>query len=170
MSTTVSVKTAPRVVASRVDPFTTGANDTIEIDLPVSTASGVPVAGVQLAVDASKLWVASLSLAASTPVTLDLAALATGKGDAAFADVTLLAVYNLEASGSGRKCRLGNEGSGGEWYDPLGTAGSVLDVPAARARVLDRAEATGWTVGTRHLLKLDPGANPCAVVVVIAGH
>jgi hypothetical protein len=170
MSVVVDVKAAARTVASRVDSFTAGAADTIGVDLPVDMSSGFAVPAYQKPVAASKLWVATLGLLAATPRVLDLTALAGGQGDASFAQVTLFGVYNLEAPDSGRSCLIGNEGSPAEWYDVLGLVGSVLEVPAGRERVLDNGSATGWPVGARKLVRLDPGATPCTVVVVVAGN
>jgi hypothetical protein len=170
MSATVSVKVGPRVVASRIEPFGSGADDTIAVDLPVDTSSGITVRGVQTAVAATKLWCASISLVASTPVTLDLTALTGGKGDTAFSDVTLLDVVNTEAASSARVVQIGNEGSANEWYAPLGAAGSILEIPPATSRPLYRADTPGWTVSTRKLLKINPGSTPATIVVLIAGH
>lgn len=167
---TVSVKVAPRVVATRSDQLASGIANDIAIDVPVTAVGAVNVAGVQTALDATKLWTRAISLSASTPVNLDLTALTSGQGDTAFADVTMLALINTEGATSGRTLTIGAEGSANEWYDPLGASGSKLIVPAGSTRLLYLPTAAGWTVATRKLLKLDPGANPCAVVVVIAGH
>jgi hypothetical protein len=111
-----------------------------------------------------------LALSISTPVTLDLTALTGGEGDAAFTKVVLLDIRNLEAAGSGKTLTIGAEGSAGEWYDPIGTAaGAKLTVPPATGRQLYTLESAGYAVGTRKLLKLDPGANAVSVLVTIAG-
>ncbi|MFO0960867.1 MAG: hypothetical protein U0800_26085 [Isosphaeraceae bacterium] len=124
-------------------------------------------------IDASKLWAGTIPLAASTPQTLDLSALAGGRGDTSFSDVTLIAIVSLEdpAAHPARACAVGDPAMGSASLDdPIGASGSVIAVPSGTTRLLYLATATGWAVGTRRRLKLDPGADSCNVLVIIAGH
>jgi hypothetical protein len=114
------------------------------------------------------LYAGTVPLPANTPVTLDLRALADFQGKPVnFARARLFYAFN-PGRVDGPIIRLGNAGPG-EWTAFL-PAGGTLPLPAQGEWCFSAPMATGLPVTpTSHLLKIDPGPDTQALVLVIAG-
>lgn len=149
----------------------------IDVHLPAkSFASGYQARGGQGPAVAfplaTKAAAAAIALAASTPLDIDLTALSASLfvGDLSLAKVLLLDVRSLEAPGSGRLLTLGGSGGSTEWYAPFGQAtGKTLDVPPGTVRQVFTLETAGYAVGTRKILRLDPGGSPHSLQLFLVG-
>lgn len=170
MSVSVVAKITPKLEMSRVETLATGVSGgDLEVKLPAELIGDHAANFKPVELTCTKSWTAVIPLAASTPVNLNLSALAGGKGDTAFTAYKFVDVRNNEAVGSGRNLIIGAEGSANEAYEPFGAAGSKLTIPPGTARQLYTRETAGWTVSTHALLKLDPGSNPVNCTVTIGG-
>lgn len=170
MSVTVTAKVAARVRAQRLETLITGINDTIDFDFPVFVNGSVVVPNYLATLIASKLYLGNYALSASTPLSIDLAALSGGKGDTSFSDVVAIDVVSTEDPASGRLLTVGNEGSSAEWFGPFGAAGRSTAMEPGTSLLRYRLTSPGWSVGARHLLKVDPGANPHNFLLIVIGN
>ena len=116
----------------------------------------------------SKMWTNTISLATSTPQTLDLTALSGGAGDTSLASVKIFAIYNNETTAS-KKVTVGNAAST-QFKGPLSSGTTTIDIDGGAAMVLFSSTAAGWTTSSLNNLKLDPGSNAVSVTVVLAGN
>jgi hypothetical protein len=170
MSVTVTCTVTPSAKVTRTNVLATGVSGgDINATLPSSLLGSIAVGGGASVITTTKAWVGEFALSASTPVDLDLSALVGGQGDTAFTAVKLLYVMSLETAAAAKDLKLGGSTGASEWYDPVGEAtGDKLRVPSGTARMLYHL-GTGFAVGTRHVLRLDPGTNAQSVLVLIAG-
>lgn len=116
---------------------------------------------------ASRSWSGVLTLAASTPQTLDLTSLTGPRGTETFATVVTLYVYNTTTT-AGYAVTIGNAASNA-FTGPLSGTTPTYTIPPG-SRLVWENNGTAWTVdGTHKSLKFDPGSNPVSVRVVILG-
>lgn len=106
------------------------------------------------------------TLAASTPLDLDLTALPSAAGTVNLAAVKGLYARNLSAT---HPLTLDTTVANG-WRAATGGAGGKITIPAGGFASLC-APGAGWavTAGTGDILRLDPGSNPVAYEIVLAG-
>ncbi|QDV34027.1 hypothetical protein [Tautonia plasticadhaerens] len=167
MSVTVSI--TPKLEATRTESLIAGVSGgNVSIALPSSTVGSQTRAGGAVAITCTKLWTRVISLASSTPETLDLTALTGGKGDTSFSAVKLVDVRNNEAADSGEVLAVGGAAST-PFLGFLGAADDTLKVDPGCARTLYTRASAGWSTAGANNLKLDPGANAISVTVTIAG-
>lgn len=164
-----SVTGSVSAVASftRTDTLTTGATDQQKAVLPANSAPMEFTSGTGIS-QVNKLWVRTVSLSASTPVTLDLTALTGGVGDTSFAAIKSITFINHETAGGGKDVTVGAAAST-PFTGPLGGTTPTIDVQAGTSLPWVNPEAAGWACGTNKNLKLDPGANAITLSLVIAG-
>lgn len=171
--TTVICQITPTLLLRRFTDFSPNGGFRaagIDLKLPSQLWGSVMVPGGAVDLPASGAWVGRFAAGASTPVSLDLTALVGGQGDTAFTLIRAIDIRSLEAAGSGRILTVGASGGSTEFYDPIGdAAGAKLVIPPGTGRQLYTLETGGWAVGTRKILKLDPGSNPHSFLIAIAG-
>lgn len=165
----VTASVTPGITILSSDTLVSGLKNRSELRLPngyapVEFANGTGVGQV------SVKYAAVLTLAASTPQTLDLTALTGGTGAAAFAKAKVLGVYSNDAANGGKDVIVGG-GATNPFVGPLAGTAPTYTVKAGCAWVhFDRSTA-GMTVdGTHKLIKFDPGSNACSITVVFAGN
>lgn len=110
------------------------------------------------------------SLAASTPVTIDLTTIKLVDGGVGFAHVREIIINNGATNGT-FKLLLGDSGANGfkAPFDGVVT-GKVAVMPGLPTVLSNWLATSGWTVdATNKDLKLDPGANAVPVILWIKG-
>jgi hypothetical protein len=133
---------------------------------PIAFANGTGAGQVSVA------WSDTRTYAASTPVTLDLTALAsaaTNTGAANFAKVKVLYIANNEAIGSGHNVIVGAAASTA-FTGPLGGTTPTFTIEPGCVFMAFAQSSTAWTTTSANNLKIDPGANNCSVTIVVAGN
>lgn len=117
----------------------------------------------------NQIWRNQISLASSTPQTLDLTALADPEftsGTFAFSKVKVIIAVNLTTTYTAA-VTLFNAAS--NQFTPLSSTTATLDVYGNSRQVFTHPGA-GWTVsGSAKNLKLDPGATAQTLFLLIAG-
>jgi hypothetical protein len=165
---TVTASVLPGVTVTGTTSVTGGVVTSASIKLPsgyapISFASGTSAGQV------SVKWSNTLTLAAA-PTSLDLTNLSGGTGAATFTKVKLLAIYSTDAANSGNDVTVGNSGAD-DWTGPLSDATCTYTIKAGGSWVVYDLSTTAMTVdGTHKILQLDPGAQTCHCVVVVAGN
>lgn len=171
MSVSVAVSVTPSLALTRTDTGATGETDTLEVVRP-SNSRGTAAAAVTLTCTKAGS-IASFSLAASTPVDLNLSTILTAisawKGDTSFSDVKLIDVTNNEAPGSGRKLTMFGKGTTAAFLGPVPNNTSQITIDPGCRRQFYTRESAGWTVGTANIIRLDPGTNPVNISLSTAG-
>ena len=133
---------------------------------PISFANGT--AAQQVSVQ----WSDTRTYVASTPVTYDLTALtsaSTNTGNATFAKIKVMGIYNNETT-AGHDITVSG-GASNPFVGPLGGTTPTYTIKAGTAWVFYDISTAGATVdGTHKSIKIDPGSNNCSVSVMFAGN
>jgi hypothetical protein len=122
---------------------------------------------------ANEVWSATITFAASTPVTLDLRALSSTHSGfngrtVQFSKIRRARFINLTPT-SGFKVTVGDAATGDEFLFGLDSAASTFDVPPGSQVILENW-VDGWTVsGSAKDLKLDPGSNVVTLAIILIG-
>ena len=151
---------------------TVGVGSSVQIPIQLNLRGNFRVSGTALD-QLDTIHAKTYALAASTPQTIDLMALADVLGNAiSFARIDLIAI-RVQDQVDGQVLLVGGAGTGE--FDGFLTSGGKLTVFPSTATndgyfILQAPNATGMPVGSgSHLLKLDPGANAMSVDLIIGG-
>lgn len=167
----VTLKVTPGWTATQTPASGFLAGTTLQIPeiLSVALTNGTAANQIDL------IYAGTISLASSTPQTLDLTSLTDVLGGAvALARVKLIAIKNKSTT-DGQNVTAGNAASNA-WSAMLGSTGTITILPGTSTNpdggwfINSAPNTTGWPVDSTHKnLKLDPGSASISVDVVIAG-
>lgn len=172
MAATYSLKVGKTVTPSIVNTVVTTDDDPRRAKIPATDpvyefATGTGAGQI------NKLGWGTLSLAVSTPVTLDLTAISgmtTWTGDTAFAKVKYLKIINGATAGGTKPLIVGVAASNA-FNGQMGGTTPTETVEAGCELEWENKEAGGWTVDSTHKnVKVNPGANAIVLTIIIAGN
>jgi hypothetical protein len=166
------------IVSAQGAPVTTlTASSGVIIPLASNVALQFITQGLGTRVDAQKDLASSgyakngaiyLSLAASTPVTVDMTA-TSGTATSSGGDTAFATAFDLQLTNLGAQDVIVGNAASHPFLGPLGGTTPTIVIPAGSSVHL--SSIAGWSItgGTNNNLKFDPGGSAAQIAVAIGG-